>query len=110
MNIGAMRHRITIQRTVPSVNENGFEEKLPEVYKTVWAAVSNLHGSEFFEAAQTNAENTVKFTIRYLPEVTQDMEILFQGRKYDITAIDNIKYRNKYLEIKAVEVNLDGAD
>jgi len=36
------------------------------------------------------------------------MQILFQGKSYNITAIDNIKYRNKYIEIQAMEVESDG--
>lgn len=32
------------------------------------------------------------------------MQIRFKDKQYNITAIDNIKYENKYLEIKAQEV------
>jgi SPP1 family predicted phage head-tail adaptor len=32
------------------------------------------------------------------------MRILFQGKQYNITSIDNIKYQNRYIEIKAQEV------
>lgn len=108
MHMGEMRHRITFQRIATLVNENGFEaEELQEV-KTVWAVVSNLHGKEYFEAMAVQAENTVKFTIRYLEGINQDMKILFKGKTYAITAIDNIKFRNKYMEIQATEVESDG--
>jgi SPP1 family predicted phage head-tail adaptor len=46
----------------------------------------------------------VKFTIRYLEGVDTTMRILFTGKQYNITAIDNIKYQNRYMEIKALEV------
>lgn len=108
MSIGKMRHRITFQRITPLINENGFESEMPEEYKTVWAAVTNLHGKEYFEAKAVQAENTVKFTIRYLAGIDQTMKILFQGKAYNITAIDNIKYRNRYIEIQAMEVESDG--
>ena len=108
MSIGKMRHRITFQRITPAINENGFESGLPQEYKAVWAAVSNLSGREFFAAAQVNAENTVKFTIRYLAGLDQTMQIIFDGKPYNIIAIDNLKYKNKYMEIKAVEVASDG--
>lgn len=108
MGIGKMRHRITFQRITPVINENGFESEMPEEYKTVWAAVTNLHGKEYFEAKAVQAENTVKFTIRYLAGIDQTMKILFQGKAYNITAIDNIKYRNRYIEIQAMEVESDG--
>ena len=53
-------------------------------------------------------ENTVKFTIRYLPGIDTTMRILFKDKHYNITSIDNIKYRNRFIEIKAMEVDLSG--
>lgn len=108
MNPGELDKRITFQRLTTTTNENGFEVEILEDFKTVWAAVSNLHGREYFEAAAVQAENTVKFTIRYLPGINPSMKILFQGRQYNITSIDNIKYKNRYIEIKAQEVDKSG--
>ena len=108
MSIGEMRHRITFQRITPVINENGFDSELPREYKTVWASVSNLSGREYYQAAAIQAEKTVKFTIRYLSDLAEDMEILFEGKKYNITSIDNIKYINRYIEIKALEVDSSG--
>ena len=108
MEIGELRHRITIQKLTTGINENGFEVETWDDYKTVWAAVSNLHGREYFEAAAVQAENTVKFTIRHLEGLDTAMRIVFQGKQYNITAMDNIKYRNRYIEIKALEVVSSG--
>ncbi len=108
MSIGKMRHRIILQSVTAVINDNGFETKQPQVFATVWADVSNLHGREFYQAQAVQAENTVKFTIRYLPGIDASMHILFQGKTYNITSIDNIKYRNRYLEIKALEVESSG--
>lgn len=104
MEIGELRHRITFQKLTTTTNENGFEVETWENYKTVWAAITNLHGREYFEAAAVQKENTVKFTIRYFKGLDTSMRILFQGRQYNIISIDNIKYKNKYIEIKALEV------
>ncbi|WP_431188446.1 phage head closure protein [Caloranaerobacter azorensis] len=76
--------------------------------KTVWARVSNLYGKEYFAAAAVQAENTIKFLIRYTDGIDTDMRILFKGKQYNITSIDNIKYANKFIEIKATEVDTDG--
>lgn len=102
-----MRHRIILQKITATPNENGFESEVTEEYKTVWAAVSNLQGREFFAAAQVNVESTVKFTIRYLAGIDPAMRIIFKGKAYNITAIDNIKYKNRYIEIKALEMESD---
>jgi len=108
MNPGDLDKRITFQRRVTTTNENGFEIETLADFKTVWAKVSNLHGREYFEAAAVQAENTVKFTIRYLEGIDTSMKILFQGRYYNITSIDNIKYKNRFIEIKAQEVDKSG--
>ena len=108
MQIGDFRHRITFQQLKAEVKENGFEEEVWKDYKTVWAKVSNLSGREFYQAATVHAEKTVKFMIRYVNDIDESMRILFNQTLYDITAIDNVKYENKYIEIKALEVEDSG--
>ena len=105
MNPGELRHRITLQKFTTTVNENGFEEEKWIDFKTVWASVSNLHGREYFEAAAVQKENTVKFTVRYIKDLDTSMKILFRNKQYNIIQIDNIRYENKYIEIKGVEVD-----
>ncbi|MHC6181009.1 phage head closure protein [Clostridium sp. JNZ X4-2] len=68
----------------------------------------HLYGREYFETAALQAEKTVKFTVRYLSGISSDMRILFEGKQYNITSIDNIKYKNRFMEIKAVEVEKSG--
>jgi SPP1 family predicted phage head-tail adaptor len=104
MNPGDLRHRITLQKFTITTNENGFEIETWEDFKTVWAKVTNLHGREYYVAAAVQAENTVKFTIRYIEGLDTSMRILFRGRQYNITSIDNIEYQNRYIEIKGQEV------
>ena len=108
MRKSELRHRITFQKLTTTTNENGFEVEEWLDIKTVWSKVSNLHGREYFEAAAIQMENTVKFTIRYLTGIDTSMRIIFKERHYDIKSIDNIKYENRYMEIKAMEVDLSG--
>ena len=108
MEIGDLRHRITFQKKTTIINDNGFEIETWENVKMVWAAVSNLHGREYFAAAAVQAESTVKFTIRYTPDIDTTMQILFRNKSYNIIAIDNIKYKNHFIEIKAKEVGGGG--
>lgn len=108
MTIGELKHRITIQRLVTITNENGFTEENYIDYKEVWASIRNLYGKEFYEAAAIQKEKTVKFLIRAVDEIDETMRISFKGKTYDITSIDNIRYENKYIEIKTLEVGLSG--
>lgn len=104
MTIGELKHRVIFQRFITTINDNGFEAETWEDYKTVWASVSNLSGREFYQAAAIKAEKTVRFLIRYIDGVDNSMKILFEGKQYNIISIYNIKYENKYIEIKALEV------
>lgn len=108
MSIGDLRHRITFQRFTTVVNENGFEIEAWQDYKTVWASVSNLSGREYYQAVAVQAERTVKFLIRYIQDIDTSMRILFKDKQYNIALIDNMKYLNKYIEIKAIEVESSG--
>lgn len=57
--------------------------------RTVWANVKHVRGSEFFEAAAVNAEQTVTFTIRYRAELTSDHYIKYKDVVYNIRAIND---------------------
>lgn len=108
MGIGELKHRITFLKPTITVNENGFETEEFIALKTVWASAANLSGREYYEAAAVQKENTVKFKIRAIPDIDESMKIKFNGMYYNITAIDNIKYKNRYIEIKAMEVKSSG--
>lgn len=108
MSIGDLRHRITFQKLTSDVNENGFEVEGWQDYKTVWASVSNLSGREYYQAAAIQAEQTVKFLTRYIEGIDTSMRILFRDKQYNITSIDNMKYENKHIEIKALEADSSG--
>ena len=106
MVIGDLRHRITLQKFITEVNENGFETEVWQDYKTVWASVSHLSGKEYYQAAAVQAEKTIRFLVRYAGDTS--MRILFRNTQYSITSADNIKYENRFIEIKAVEVEKSG--
>lgn len=104
MKIGDLRHRITLQKCISIVDEEGFATQTWQDVATVWAAVENLYGREYWQAAAIQAENTVKFTIRYRNDIDHTMRIKLKDKLYNIIFIDNIKYQNKFIEIKAQEV------
>lgn len=98
------RHRIVIQK--PIIDSSGLNQEVAyQPHVMMYAEVKNLHGSEYFSAKSVNAENTLKFTIRYVPgiDITTDMIIRFDDNDYNITHIDNIQYQNRLIEIKGVK-------
>lgn len=113
--IGDLNKRITFQTYTTTENDLGDTIKSWIDFKTVWANVTNLYGREYYAAMQTQAEKTVKFTIRYLKDLdsknneygldtTKVFRIQFSNSNYDIKFIDNIKYNNEFMEIQAVAV------
>lgn len=111
MNLGDLRHRITIQKQGEiQYNDNGFpinEDGFVD-YRTVWAGVNNLFGKEFWSAKAIQAENTIEFVIRSSKDLEEmnstEFRIKWNNRLFNITFVDNIKYENKWLKIKAIEV------
>lgn len=105
METGKLNKRITIQRQV-DIKECNFSNVGWQDYKTIWANVNNLFGREYWSAKEYNAENTVVFTIRWnaCKDLSIKDRILFQGRLFNISSIDNIQYSNDDVKIKAMEV------
>jgi len=104
MNIANLNKRIIFQSFTTITNDYGFEIQEWSDFKTVWAGITNLSGREYFAAMQVQAEKTVKFTIRCNKNINETMRIIFEGNNYDISSIDNIKYGNEFMEIKALVV------
>ena len=104
MNIGELKHRITIQKRA---EKKPLEDTTYTDFKTVWAKVSNLYGKEFIEAQKVEANISKKLIIRYIkdldmsinPNACKDFIINYKGISYNILYIDNIKEQNKFMEL-----------
>jgi len=105
MRIGQWRQRIVIQKNRMRKDKDGNQRNEWEDYFTCWAYANNLSGKEYWEAAQVNAQRDVYFIIRYCSEVagmdTEHYRILFRGQVYDLVFIDNVRYQNRMLKLRA---------
>lgn len=103
--LGEWKERITIQKSTLGNDSAGNHVLSWEDYYTCWAYVNNLSGKEYWEAAQVNAQKDIYFIIRYCSEVsamdTEHYRILFRGQVYNITFLDNVKYQNRTLKVRA---------
>lgn len=106
--LGEWRERITIQKSSLGTDKAGNHVLSWEDYYTCSAYVNNLSGKEYWEAAQVNAQKEIYFLIRYCSETasmdTEHYRILFREQLYDITFLDNVKYQNKILKLRAALV------
>lgn len=107
MNAGAYREPIVIEKSSYTVDEIG--NQVPEwmEYYRGFAYMNSLSGSEYWAAAQTQAENTVMFVLRYHPLLeamnTKEYRIVHRGNEYNITSIDNVQYKNETVKIRATK-------
>lgn len=105
MVLGEWKERITIQKSAVGTDKAGNHVLSWEDYFTCAAYVNNLSGKEYWEAAQVNAQKGIFFLIRYCSETacmdTEHYRILFRKQIYNITFLDNVKYQNKILKLRA---------
>lgn len=97
---------ITIEKLASTADEIGnWTQEWQKLIKCR-AIVNSIGGKEYYQAAQINAENDVNFTVRYcnaLADITpQTARIIFKGKTYDITSIDNFMFQNVELKIRGV--------
>ena len=83
------------------------------LFKKVFGNVTEFATGEEFEAGQTRADERLRFFIRYMPdiknEIKEDYRIIFRERLYNIENINNINFRNEELEITCTERSLTDA-
>ena len=101
VDIGELDQRIQLYQIVYEEDELGQQVKKRIHMGDAWAKVSNLHCSEYYTAFAAKIEREVSFVIRYHPDMDETTEIEFRGNVYSISYIDNVKYGNRYMEIKA---------
>jgi SPP1 family predicted phage head-tail adaptor len=87
MNIGRLRHRITIQGIRSRQTESGGMIKERYTVATVWAEVKFISGRDLVASKAVLSESIVRFWIRYRTDINTTMEIAFKDRIYAIQAV-----------------------
>lgn len=108
MNPAKLDRRITFQNKTSDTDDEGIVSESWTNYVTVWAAREPLKGREFFAAAAANAENTVRYKIRYRSDVHSSMRLVDGGRIYSIIAPPEDVYGDHILHVMTQEVLLNG--
>lgn len=108
MNPGELKHRIDIYGgSEPAENELGENDYTPIKINTIWSKIVPQTGKLQIQQANTILSNvTHKIIVRYGAgkDITQDMYIMFRGKRFDIKYILNPYFRNETLEIFCEEV------
>lgn len=106
MDPGLYRERIKIYKARYKEDDIGNQIKEDVDYYQCRAYVNNLSGTEYWAAAQVQAEETVVFTVRYCSKIqainTVEYSILWKGQYFNITSIDNVMNKNEAVKIRGV--------
>jgi len=111
MNIGKLRHRVTIQ--MPEKQPDNPDQPVDEFGQpiddwvdvcTVWASIEALRGREYFTAQQTVAQSDHRVTIRYRSGIEPAMRLVHGQRVFDIQAVLDRAGERRWLELICKEV------
>ena len=103
MNIGKLRHRITLLKQVNEVNDYGASVQSWRTVATVWAEVRPLSGREYFSAQQVQSEVTTQIWLRYIDGIKPTMKVKFGKREFEIISVLNTKERDVSLQLMCKE-------
>ena len=105
MDIGRMRHRITLQE-FKETGRNRFNEPITErvAFATVWASIEPIVGREYWAKHQVQAEVTHRIRMRYREGVKPTMRVIFKEREFSIESVVNYQERNVDLQLMCKEV------
>ncbi len=104
MDAGRLDKRVTLRSKVVAQDAWGAPVETWSDVAIVWAAVEPLSGREFFAAAQVQAEQMQRITIRYRTGVTTAMRVAWAGRLFDITAVIDWRERHEALQLMCREL------
>lgn len=110
MESQAYRHRVTIEEKIETQDtETGdVSDYWFPLYEDVPASVLTGPGREFIAAAAKQAETTARIAFRWLPGITQNMRVLWDGRVFDIAEIASDLTGRRELRLRCTDGVNDG--
>jgi SPP1 family predicted phage head-tail adaptor len=97
-----LRHPVLIQRLIKTPDGSGGWTKDWSSVGGTWAYIRATGGSEAFTNDRLNGVVRYKATIRYRDNLTVADRILFEEKPYQITAVIDMEFRKKWLELDLV--------
>lgn len=94
-----LRHAITIERKTQARKATG---GLTDSWATLAGAptragVVPVSGREFFSFNRVEARYSIKAVVRHFDGLTEDDRVVFDGDNYNITYIENVEHRDRWL-------------
>jgi SPP1 family predicted phage head-tail adaptor len=98
---GMLNKQIVIQSKTSTEDADGVKTPTWSTVCTIWAAVSDLYGREYYAAAAVQMEQTTKFTVRHRTDITTAMRISYGGNYYHIDQIDKLDHKGQWMILRA---------
>ncbi|MBA7543626.1 hypothetical protein ES705_35961 [subsurface metagenome] len=104
MRAGDLRHRITFySKTIGKDVYGAATESDPAELFSVRAKVRYLRGDEILLSSTTANTTTLQFIIRQRNDISEEMEIEYEGSRYNIQVIE-VAERSTLTKITAVKI------
>lgn len=104
MDIGRLNRRVDILVFQKERDEYGGEIGKWIKYKTVWAHVAPISGTEVFRSQQVDAQNVTTITIRYRKDVTVLNRIKYLDKTYEIIGNPDVNSDHKMMRLNCKEI------
>lgn len=106
MGLGLMNKKAQLCEERDTIDTEGFNFKTVAVLAELRVFVEGRHGSEMWANLAAFSQATELFRFRRIPAltVTTKQFILYNGVRYDILSVENVKGKNMYTEVLAKRV------
>ena len=102
MNLGRMRHMVTIQSYKDTRNKIGeVAKQWSDIATNIPAENVRISASQYSQAEREALKYSYRFKIRNRDDITEDMRLICEGKTYSITHI------NRIIETGKCEMHLD---
>jgi SPP1 family predicted phage head-tail adaptor len=104
--VGKLKNQITLQNTNLTTDNVGGYTTGNTTFITSFAKITPKGGKEIFTdttGRQIENPHTYEFMIRYRPNITTAMRILYGTRTFNIIKISDENDNNNYITIEAIE-------
>lgn len=99
LNPGVLNRRVDLERD-RITHVAGAEQKVTEVYATVWASVVYLSGNEAWKAHQIDATVNVRVEIRYRTDVIAAHRVIYRGKRLEIKSVIPDEERREFVQLE----------
>ncbi|KGO12699.1 head-tail adaptor protein [Clostridium botulinum] len=108
MDPGKLNKRIKFVVEQNGTDEDGYPLPGEKTIRECWASVRGLRGREFYNAAAVQAQDDKIFNCRYFKGLTQDIQIKYNKKLYNIKSINDLNEKHVEYEIHASVVGSSG--